>query len=499
MSDLFVSRERAENDLLAAAAYLGERIRSSDGRAEAMNVVVPIYLSRGEVDLAAELANSLADPYSRDKLLTLVAEKCAEIDDVEYAQQLADAVEDHGLRSQAYERIALARAGNGDAAGALEIAETMAHPGFVIAAVAAKQSENGDDASARSSLETIDFPTARVSAVQHIASTLVASDRRDESAEWLASGVESALEIEHDEEKIRALCEIGSLYVDAKRNDKAVETFVTARELTERLDNTLRDFFLGNCALGFLSAGSPELADQTLDLITDKTQMASALVGFARESFKKGETVEAIDVLEEAYAILRSQHERETRDSKSRNRLLSVIAIQFAGFGKTERAMEIAEENIDADERISALSQIAQILTRQNEDDLARQAINMIADDTDRIFAVLAISDEKKSLGDTAQAIVLLDEAADLAKMIPQPASRSSVLTVIASRYAGYGMEEKVREASVENLRVISNIRDESSQAAAIAQLAEVYGSMNLELNDPESTLLHDMMRHILS
>ena len=76
MSDVFISRDSAVSDLLSAAAYLGERIRSGDGRAEAMNAVVPRFLARGEVDLAAELANSVDDPYSRDKLLTMVAEKC---------------------------------------------------------------------------------------------------------------------------------------------------------------------------------------------------------------------------------------------------------------------------------------------------------------------------------------------------------------------------------------------------------------------------------------
>ena len=85
MADLFITRDRAESDILAAAAYIGERIKSSDGHADAMGAVIPQYLNRGDVDLAAELANAVDDPYSRDRLLTQAAVKCAEIDDDEYA------------------------------------------------------------------------------------------------------------------------------------------------------------------------------------------------------------------------------------------------------------------------------------------------------------------------------------------------------------------------------------------------------------------------------
>src|SRR6476659_8341471 len=102
MSEHFISYEDAQHDLLTAAAYLAERIKSNDGRAEAMNAVVPRFVKLGNVDLAAELANSVDDPFTRDKLLAEVAEKCAQIDDDEYAIQLAESAEEFGLRSQAF-------------------------------------------------------------------------------------------------------------------------------------------------------------------------------------------------------------------------------------------------------------------------------------------------------------------------------------------------------------------------------------------------------------
>jgi hypothetical protein len=489
MPDYFISQERAENDLLDCAAFIAERIKSADGHAEAMKAIVPQYLSRGLVDLAAELANAVDDPYSRDRLLIVVAEKCAEAGDDEYALQLADAVEDHGLQAEALERVALTMAAKSRTDKAAEVAATMTHPDFVYAGIAVNQATSGDATAADATLDGIEFPAARVNALQQIASAQVEANG-DEAIRTLDRACGAADEIEHDEEKIRALSEIGSSFIEAKRNDKAVETIDKARSLAEILDNVHRDNFLARCAIGFLHAGSVDLCDRTLDLVTDKTQMTSALVAVARDHWKKEEKEDAVDALDEAYEILRSQREIETRDSRARNALMATIAAQFAGFGKTEKATEIALENNDPSEKTSALSQIAQILTMQNEDDLARQTINSIDEDADRVFALIAISDVKEKLEEKDAAIALLDEAASLSETVPQLASRSFALNEIAARFADHGDADKARYVSLQNLAVIAEIRDESSRAAAIAGLSSVFEQAGLDLGAGDTEIL---------
>jgi len=493
MSENFTSRELAENDVLACAAFLAENIKSGDGRAEAMSAIVPRYLAADNVDLAAELANTVDDPFSRDRLLIAVAERSAEIDDVDYAFQLADAIEDDGLCAQARERIALKVIVNGDIEKAREIAADMMHPDFVYAGIAVKQAEMGDEPAAFATVGNIEFPGARVLALQNITSANIESGDAEKAIVTLEMAIESSNEIEHDEEKIRSLCDIGNLYVEAGRNDLAVATYDAARTQAELLDNTHRDFFLGSCALGFLHANSSELAESTLDLVTDKTQMASALLGFAREYWKKEEKVEAIEALDEAYAILKSQREKETRDSRARNVLMGSIATQFAGFGKTERAIEIAQENQDIDETMSALSQIAQILTVQHEDGLAREAVNAIPEDSNRLLALLSISDTKNRQGEIEDSIKVLDEASDLAETVPQPAARSSVLNEIAVRYAEYNLPEKARRVSLENLHILYAIRDESNLAKALAAASQIYLKPGIEVSEDEKNILRNL------
>ncbi len=497
MSDLFIHREKAEADLLAAAAYLAERIKSSDGHAEAMSAVLPLYLDRGDVDLAAELANAINDPHSRDKLLTKVAEKCAQTNDDEYAIQLADAIEDLGLRSEAFERIGAVKAGQGNAATAFEIADLMNHPDFIYAAVAFNQASNGNDAGADETLGRIEFSPAMSSALQNIADVQIEKGELEKAVQSLERGVIAAEEIEHDEERIRTLCEFGNHFIAAGRKDLAIETFEKARSYAEVVVNVHRDRLLVMCSVGFLHAGSDDAADEILDLVLDKTQLASALLVFARDSWKKEEKEEAVDTLEEAYAIIDSQKESETRDSRARNAILASIAAQFAVFERNDRATEIAQNIVDPQEIWAAISQIAQVLSLQKKDDLARDTINLIDDDTSKVSALIAVSDIKLREGESDEALALLDESSTLAETIPQLVARSNVFIEIASRYAAQDLLERVRAIGIENLDTIGAIRDESSQATALANLSEVYKKAGLSLTEGEKDLITRMiMKH---
>jgi tetratricopeptide (TPR) repeat protein len=494
MSDLFISRENAEAGLLDLATYIGERIKSSDGHAEAMNAVIPMYLAKNEVDLAAELANAVDDPFSRDKLLTLVAERCAQIDDVDYALQLIGSIDDHGIRSQAYERVGVIRAAAGDAETALSISDQLSHPDFILAEIAVKKAEGNDPEGARTALSEIGFATAKVSAMEHIADVHLRTSESEKAVEWLDLAAETASNIEHDEERIRTVCEIGNRFIEAKRNDKAITTFDAAREYSERLDNTHRDHFLATCAVGFLYAGSSDLAENALDLVTDKTQMSSALLNFARRAWESDEKEAALETLDEAYEILRSQRESETRDSRSKNRLMTNIAVQFAGFGKTERAVEIARENPDPEEETSCLAQIAQILVAQDEGELARQTVNEIDDDADRLQALIGIADAHLKKKNAEVAIDLLNEAASLAEEIPQLGARSMALNGIAARLAMQGKIDEARNLEIENLSVILQIKDASSRSALLVGVSEVSDSSGLDLANFAGELIQKLI-----
>ena len=495
MADHLISIAKAQSDLLSCSAYLAEAIQSRDGRAQAMMTVVPQYLAKGDVDTGAELANTVDDPFVRDRLLIAVAEKCAALGDDDYALQLAEAIEDFGLQSQARERVALQMTAKGEFEQARAVGDTIDHRDAVLAGIAIKQHADGDESSALATLGEIDYPGTAVQALLTMASSDIEAEKLERSAELLEKAAVAADEIEHDEEKIRTLVDIGNSFVAAKRNDMAIETLEKARAFADLLDSIHRDNFLGSASLGFLRAGSLEFADRTLDSVVDKTQIASCLLGFAREFWRRDEKTEAMEALEEAYAILRSQHEKETRDSKAKFGLFTAIAVQFAGFEKGERAIGISQEIADENESMNALGQIAQILTIQNDDEPARHAINLIRDDVRRMFALIRMSDAAAENDATEKAAGLLEEAYSLAEGVPQIPSRSSAFVEFAKRFVQYGNPDRAREISLENLRLIATIRDESMRATAIGNLAELYDEAKFEMNAAEKEVVEMLVR----
>ncbi len=223
--------------------------------------------------------------------------------------------------------------------------------------------------------------------------------------------------------------------------------------------------------------------------------MTVALVGFAREYWQRSEREEALEILEEGYAILKSQRDSEIRDSRARFGLWGTIAVEFARFEKAERAIEIAQEVLDENSQTSALSQIAQVCTFQNKDEFARQAAASIGDDAQKMFALIGISDAHNKIEKKNESLKFLREAETLSETVPQLASRSAALNELAKRFYDYGDAQKARELLHENLETIAQIRDESSRAVTLAQLSDFYEQFEFDLTDAEKEILQMMIR----
>ncbi len=495
MAEHLISLSDAEQDLLACATFLAENIGSAEGHGAAMNEIIPFYIAKGDVDLAAQLADSVADPFVRDRLLMNVAEKCAAIEDDEYAFQLVESIEDSGTQSMARERIALQKSAKNETEKALEIVESLSHPDDAYADIALHQLINNDESAALQTLEMIDFPASKATALQNIAVHFLKNGSTEKSAEFLEAAVEAAEEIEYHEEKVRTIADIALNFDEAGNKMRAVELFENARIFAERIDGVHRDKLFASISLGLLQAGNLESADRTLDLVADKTQIASTLGGFSRIFWKNGEHDEAVETLDEAYLILKSQRDNEIRDSSARFGLLGVVAVQFAVFKKPERAIEIAQENIDEMQQLSALSQIAQICAANGNEEMSNLALNAIFEDSTRMFALVGISDAKYKAGEKEKALAVLNEAATLCETVPQLASRSEASNAFAARFYEYGETEKAREFLHENLEIISEIRDESSRSARLAKLAALYEKYDFTLTAEEKAILKEMIR----
>ena len=99
---------------------------------------------------------------------------------------------------------------------------------------------------------------------------------------------------------------------------------------------------------------------------------------------------------------------------------------------------------------------------------------------------IIAMSDAKLRSNDDESAADLLARAAEQIGSLPQATSRSHFLNEVAARYFARGRADAAREAALQNLAVIADVRDESSQASLIADLSDLYGEDGLEFGDGE-------------
>jgi tetratricopeptide (TPR) repeat protein len=494
MSEHVISLEDASKDLLACAAYVAQDIHNHEAHAAAMRAVVPHYLAKGEVDIAAELANTVEDPFGRDKLLTMVAEECAAAGDDDYALQLADAIEDIGQRSVALEKIASSYSAGGQLDKAKRIAEELAHPEYVYAELALKYAAASDDAEASEMLRMIEFPNAKVSALIAIAQLEFGRGSPEKALASLNAAADEAGEIEHDEERLRALVDIGNLLVQTGHAGDAVSIFESVRDQAERL-STHRDYCLSTAAVGQLIAGDADGADATLELMRDKTHASSTLLGFAKEYRKRGDAEAARDELEESLAILRSQKDSEVRDSRALYALQRLIAVEYAESNSLERSLEVAQQIVDPSEKTTALQHIAQTLVVKGEGERVNNVIEAIEADADRLYAWVGVAVKFFEKGEKGRALSSLQRAFPLLETIPNLSQRVIAASELARRFVEFGETEKGLEVSRESLSLASGITLAGQQAIAHANLSAVYSDTEFQMRERELEILSSILR----
>ncbi len=494
MSEKIITRNQAENDILACAAFLAEGIASSDGHSQAMNEIVPLYLAKGDVDTAAQLADGINEPYTRDRLLSDVAVKCAELNDDEYGFQLIEAIDETGFRTIANERMIVAKADQGEFEKALEYAKELPDDSNALAAIAINLAKKGETSEADETADKIGFPISRFHAFNGIASVLVEAEKSDEAILFLEKARNEIAEIDFVEDKLRSLNELANRYIDLKQTGKAIEVLSEARTLAETLDTYNREAFLVQISFAYAHAGNFEMAERIAEPIEELYHSALAFAGIAAEHITRENYGEAIDLLEEAYSLLRTQKDKEVRDSAARFSLFSQIAVRLAVCGKFERGLEIALENPVEDERNAALSRIANAATLSERDEFVKQALEAMSDDGEKTFALIGIHDANLKEEKSERALTALQSSLDLADSIPQIPLRSQALNVLASRFNQNEKKENAHEILGRSLETVSHILDDANKAVALANLAEAYEKVGIEIGEQERIILERIL-----
>lgn len=500
----YIDHNDARKNVLACAAFLAERITSNDAHADSIKEIVDRYIARGEVDLAAQLADAVEDFLPRDRMLRSIALYCAEHNDDEYALQLADAIEDPIDREVALENIACEKARQKDFEKAEEIAASLPFREGADMKIAVYRAIYGDDEAADAALAAMS-PALRAQAYSNIAKFRLADENLDEKpdviAAYLTKAEAAAAEVDMPEEKLREMAEIAGIWIQTGRKDRAIEILSTARGTAETVESReWREYWLMQIAHMFFQADSRDLAEHTLDLIQDKYFFALTLKRFAemkRPAGGAGGVDEALEDLEEAYALIASQKSSEIRDSKARFELFTALAADIAACGKPERAMEIAALIEFDDARNRAYQSIAVVCAAQDNEAASAQALRAIEEDGFKTEALIAISDVHAKKTDAETALKFLREAHPLTEEMPQLSMRSGALQKIAQRYHALGENARASAIMLEDLGVTAGILDEFQRVCCLAEASDVYGTLELPIGEDEKAALGKMITRV--
>lgn len=490
---MFIDFDTAESDLMACAAFVAERIGSADGHSAAISDIALRYAAQGELDLAAGLADTIHDPHTRDTSLAEIASRCVEFDDDEYGLQLVEAIEDYGFQQAALTNIAVRQVDKGRFENALETVGKIDDQSTALAEIALRKFRDGDVSHARELFEQIELPIIRVQVLNEFATNKI---RRGENADELfAESLAEVENLEFAEEKMQVLLDVAVRLSEAGESERALEVLEKAWQTADSLEGRYKDESLAQLSALFARVGNFERAAQVLEPIADLQQTANAYAAIALEYQARGVNEKAVETLEEALATLKSQPEREIRSSQARFNLFATIAVRFAQFGRIERALEIAHDNPDEQPRYFALTQIAAVSAAAGQENPARQAVNSIEDLAARQTALINVSDGEIKLGAAEKSLQTLNEAYALSEEVGQLTMRSAALNEIAVRFIERGERERAREILRENLVLIGGILDQSHQAVALANLADIYRKFDFEYESGELELLNTIAR----
>lgn len=489
------TRDEATSDLLHAAAYLVEGIESVDEMSEAMNEVVPRFLGRAEVDVAAALADITIEPLARDRLLAVVAEKCIEANDDDYAMQLVEAIEEEALAAGAMERIALKMVERGDIDRALKIAQELSHPDAIFSAMATARYRKGDFDEALAFASQIAIPSSRASLSIAVARIAMESASVVEFENQIGNAERHAGETDLAEEAAGILLEVGNLCLEANRGDLAISKFEKVKEIAETLSWPHRDNLLGASASGLFASGSETLADMALDLVTDKSVIARTLSAFAANLRKDDDVSGAVEALDEAFLILDGQKDREIRDYRSNNSSWRGMAVQYALSGSIEGAVKVIGRIQDDEVRASSASQCTVVFADANRDADWRTSFELIRESLVESMTLIAIAEMYRKRNDTESAGKLIEECRSHLAMIEQPVASCSVETELFDFHCRAEDRDAASASLIQALRICFSMVNQSSQAIALARLSARADSHGFILNDSEKTALEELIR----
>ncbi|HVQ38520.1 MAG TPA: hypothetical protein VMS31_13360 [Pyrinomonadaceae bacterium] len=498
MTDNFTEDNEPGNTFFETAARIAQGIDSLEARSEILSLTAIKYAEVDRLDLAVDLAVTIGDSYLRDQSLAIIAGKSVELGAGDYADTIANIIEDDSAYAVAIEQMAVAYAEAGAFDKALEVAQQLAESAPALNRIALSYAVQGRPAEALQTAGSIDYPDLKANVLVELAGKALHEERNDDAAELLLEARTAIEEVEFPEQQVSILIALASLNHKSGQKAAAVEMLTQARDLANESQDLARDGQLVQIAGGWAELQRYDEADQVIEEVEHPFQFAHATARIALEHHKAGATAKALELLTDATEVVREEEVYGDQSLRMRESLLAELASCYAFAGHYDEALQIAGGMSTAEEQHRTLAEIAKRCVRSGHNDRVIQVTEMIKDAYARVLVELEIVDafvasEQLELADHA-----LSRTQTYIATMERPYEKAMALMELAPRLARREqVKEQAGQASrvlFEALTTLSEIDGAYHQSHALINLAGKYQKLGQHPGENEQQVLEEML-----
>lgn len=482
-------------DALGGALRVAGAVKNAEGYDELAAAISQRYAVREDYDRAVELADTINDPYTRDRTLSEVAVKAAAAGQDEYAFELLASIEDLSHQDTGASSIAIAHASAGELDRAVEIADAMEDNSATLAEIAAQCAAHAEYERALSLVERLDFPLYAALALMRIAGSYIDAGHTSEATELLSTALGKAAAIDTLDEKATTLSEIALKFSAAGQEEQAAQIMSQALAVAEHAETVYREAALSQIAASHSRLGQYDAAVKITEKIEDVYQAAATLITLAViEHEDETRHAEAQQLLSDAYDLIREEVPDTQRDETQRNSLLALIILRHAEFGQAEQARKAAASLYAPDEKHRALAAAAASLAQGGKYDDALALVKAIDDEAFKTTALLRISRAMIAAhADDERGLKVLSEAVSLSENLPRPADTVQALSEAAVAYTEAGHKERVTRLMRDSLLEVKSIKGEYGKTAALLAISDACAKTEYELDEETREILWEV------
>lgn len=481
-------------DALAAALRVSACVKNADAYDDLASAIAHRYALRTDFDRAVEVADTINDPFTMEKTIADVAVMLFAAGQEEGAFELIESLEDFSHQANAKSQVAIAHAVAGDFDRAIEIAMGMDDNSSTLVDIANQCADKGQYDRALEVIELLDFPLGAVWARSRVAQDYHKAGRTDEASDLLSQALDETEEIEPPNERAGALVELAIRFNEVGRDQESAELLSQAMEVATDTDEMFRDAAASQVAAGHARLKQYDAAVAVAEGIDSVYLATGTLVDLAViEHEDETRRDEAVLLLSDAHDLITEDEPQTQRDEAQHNYLLTRIALTYAQFGQTDKALASALNIGELDMRFRTLAEVGIRFAQSGEFEQSLVFARAIEDDSYKTGLLIRIGRAMVATDEKEQGTEVLSDAARLNEELERPGDRVQGTANLAIAYAEAGQEERVAPLVTLALECTKQITDSDARASALLSIADACEITKYELSEESKETLWEI------